>query len=104
MVKHAEPDPDIPAKFDDLRARLDRDDIRFGIMQGDQSCMIFRRVEIDGGPEGVVPGCISSTGTVLLEAVDFGSSVAVRCPSSTTRMCSTPTSPLQDQPTPTGVP
>ena len=33
--------PDIPAKFDDLRARLDRDGIRFGIMQGYQSCRIF---------------------------------------------------------------
>jgi hypothetical protein len=40
-----------------------------------------------------VPGWISSAGTVLREAVDLGSSVAVRCPSSGTRPASTLTSP-----------
>jgi nitronate monooxygenase len=40
-----------------------------------------------------VPGCASSTEMVRQLADDFGSSVAVRCPSSSTRPCSIRTSP-----------
>jgi len=40
-----------------------------------------------------VPGCTSSTEMVRRDALDFGSSVAVRFPSSNTRPCSTLTSP-----------
>ena len=34
---------EIPAKFDDLRARLQKDGISFGIMQGYQSVILFRK-------------------------------------------------------------
>ena len=42
-----------------------------------------------------MPGWMSSTGTVRLDAFDFGSSIAVRCPSRRTRPAlGTLTSPM----------